>query len=139
MRYWDRWSERADGPELSYFAFELSQPAAFWREFQYLDESPGLEGVRVGVLMRTDSDVPWDADPDTTEGLSLFYSDESSGSPLPIGVQSDRIEWRVFIDYVQGAFDLELGMRHGWRSTPRLRSFFASYVAPSMTLRSVDR
>ncbi len=138
-RYWDRWTERADAPELSYFGFELSQPAAFWREFFYEDEQPGLNGVQMGVLMRSDPSVPWDADPDETPGLEVFYRSEIAGGALPIGVQSDTVQWRVFVDYSQGAFDLQQGLGHGWRATPRLRGLATTYVAPSMSLRSVEK
>ncbi|HIG11140.1 MAG TPA: hypothetical protein EYG30_06770 [Planctomycetes bacterium] len=138
-RYWDRWSERADGPELSYFRFGLSQPAAFWQEFYFEDEQVGLAGVRLGVLMRSDPVAAWDADPDETEGLDLFYAGSMRDGALPIGRQSDRIEWRVFVDYGDGAFDFDHGLAHGWRTAPRLRAFAASFVAPALTLSSVGR
>ena len=139
MRYWDRWEERADAPELSYFGLELSQPAAFWRTFFWQDEDPGLEGVQLGILMRSDPEVPWDSDPELTEGLELFYTSMLDGGPLPIGVQSDRLQWRAFVEYGRGAFDVELGLAHGWRTTPRLTGLLVNYLGPSMTLRSVDR
>ena len=139
IRYWDRWEERADAPELSYFGLELAQPAAFWKSFFWQDEEPGLDGVRLGVLMRSDADVPWDADPEETAGLDLFYSGSQNEIANPIGVQSNSVEWRVFIEYDQGAFDIERGLGHGWRATPRLTGFMVNYVGPSMTLRSVER
>ncbi len=54
-------------------------------------------------------------------------------------MQSDTVQWRVFVDYSQGAFDLQQGLGHGWRATPRLRGLATTYVAPSMSLRSVEK
>ncbi|MDP6539163.1 MAG: hypothetical protein QF903_00615 [Planctomycetota bacterium] len=139
FRYWDRWAERADAPELAYFAFELAQPAAFWRSFFWIDEPPAHGACDVGVLVRTDPDTPWDEEPLGTNGLTLVYEGTEEGGPLPLGRQSDRVEWRAFVEYQPGAFDLESGFSHAWKTTPRLKQFGAFYLAPGITLRSVTR
>jgi len=138
FRYWDRWAERADAPELHYFGFSIDQPAAFWRSiFWTAEDASGA--ARVGVLQRTDPTVAWDADPDDTPGLELYWSGTREGDALPVGEQSDLIEWRVLVEYRQNAFDALTGRQHGWKETPRLRQLGAFFLAPSMTLRSIDR
>ena len=137
FRYWDRWAPRADASELAYFGFSHAQPAAFWNTFFFQTED--TDAARIGVLARTDPDVPWDADPETGRGLSLHWSGDDEGKPWSLGRQSDRADWRVFVIWSPGAFDVRTGMPHGWRQTPRLKLLGASYFAPSLTLRSVQR
>jgi len=140
MRYWDRWEAQADGPELSYFGIEVSQPSTFWKSFAWEEEAVGLGGVDLGILMRSDPDVPWDADPELTDGLDVFYQSQDSGEIQKwIGTQTDRIEWRVFVEYTNGAFDPDTGFGHAWRTTPRLRSLLVDYIGPNVTLRRIDR
>ncbi len=143
MRYWDRWAPMADGPELSYFGLELSQPAAFWRSFSWQEEGVGHPGVRLGVLVRSDRSIPWDSDPETTDGLDVFYRGEDDTSGNIIGTQSDGVEWRVFAEYSPEAFGVwgqeSWGKGHGWRVTPRMTNFLVDYLGPAMTLRSIDR
>ena len=139
FRYWDRWAERADAPELGYFCFQLAQPGAWWADTFWDDESAPHGQCRTGVLIRTDPALPWDADPDLTEGLTLLWEGRLDDEAVPLGVHSDRIEWRVFVSYDPGAFDPLNGLSHGWKETPRLRRLGVSYLVPGQVLRSVDR
>jgi len=139
IRYWDRWADRADAPEMSYFEFELNQPAAYWTGMFFDDESSAMPGAEMYVLQRTDPNVPWDADPESTDGLDLIRVGTQEGRDVPIGVQSDLIQWRVFVNYPAGAFDPITGASHSWRTTPRLRRIGAFYYAPCFQLRSVER
>lgn len=138
FRYWDRWEEQADGPELGYFGICQDQPSAFWREMFFLAQETSFGGSRIGALVRTDPDVPWDSDPEATPGLFVIYPDDLRDDWAPIGVQSDRIEWRVFVDYTQGAFNFLDGSSHGWRQTPRFDALGVRFIAPNISLRSVE-
>jgi len=137
FRYWDRWSPRADAPELSYFSLGVDQPAAFWDSFFFVKTD--TESNQIGVLQRTSSDAPWDADPDQDKRVKLFWKGDEGGQPIPIGVQSNSIEWRVFVKYAPNAFDAKTGLNHGWKETPRLRQLGAFYYGPNVVLRSVER
>ncbi|MCA8981475.1 MAG: hypothetical protein KDC14_15705, partial [Planctomycetes bacterium] len=139
IRYWDRWAERADAPELAYFEFELAQPAAYWTGFFFEDEAAAMPGAELHVLQRTDPSVPWDADPESTDGLDLLRVGIREGRELPVGAQADLIQWRVHVNYPAGAFDPATGASHSWRTTPRLRRIGAFYYAPCFQLRSVER
>ncbi len=138
FRYWDRWTDRADGPELAYQGFALNEPAAFWRGVFWEDQAPPAGGASLEVLCRTDPSVPWDADPERTDGLDLFTLGLDEGRPNGLGRQSDLAEFRVFVRYAPGAFDSLTGLNHGWKQTPRLRTFGATFLAPYTTLRRVD-
>ena len=138
FRYWDRWTERADAPELSYLGLACDQPSAFWRGSFWVWESSPSGSVQIGTLQRSDPAVPWDASPDETEGLDLLWEGMPGGGFNPIGAQSDRVEWRVFTRWAPGAFDALGGLSHGWKETPRLKTFGVQYLGPNVTLRRVD-
>ena len=137
FRYWDRWCEKADAPEISYFGLTLDQPAAFCSSCFFMKTD--TTAAQVGVLQRTDPNAPWDADPETDKRLKVYWKGDVEGLPIQIGAQSDRVEWRVFVKYAPNAFDAKTGMSSGWRETPRLTRFGAFYSGPSMVLRSVER
>jgi len=139
FRYWDRWAEQADAPELAYFGFELEQPGAWWME-SFWDSEPATHGqCHLGVLQRTDPTVPWDADPEDANGLQLLLEGRDQDEALPLGIQSERIDWRVFVRYDPGAFDARTGLSHGWKETPRLLRLGVGYQAPGQVLRSVEK
>ena len=137
FRYWDRWQSRADAPELSYFTLSIDQPSGYW-ESCFFDKEDA-ESCQIGVLERVDPEAPWDADPESDARLRLFWKGDADGKVLPIGKQSDRIDWRVFVKYAPGAFDLKTGLAHGWTQTPTLKKFGAFYFGPGMVLSSVER
>jgi hypothetical protein len=136
-RYPDRWEQRADAPELSYFGFSLDQPAAFWGSCFF--SKTDTDSARIGVLQRTSLQAPWDADTDADPRVKVFWQGEKEASAMPISKQSDHIDWRVFVEYMPGAFDATTGMPQGWKQTPRMKLFSVFYHAPSMVLRSVER
>jgi hypothetical protein len=137
FRYWDRWAEHADAPELAHFDLALDQPSAWWESCFFFKTD--TEGAQIGVLERDDPEAPWDADPDVDKRLALYWKGDEEGAPHPIGKQSDSILWRVFVKYGPDAFDPQASTRHGWRQTPRLERLGAFYYAPDAVLRSVER
>ena len=139
FRYWDRWSDRADAPELAYFGFEVEQPSAWWQGLNFEWEPSGSGGAQIGVLQRTDSDVPWDADPGLEEHLRVLWEGDEGGGLVPMALQADRVEWRVFARYNPNAFDPLGGLSHGWKETPRFRRLAVGFVAPNQVLRSVSK
>lgn len=139
IRYWDRWAEGADAPEMNYFTLSVSQPNAFWGSAFWDVREPAGAGPRLGVLQRTDPEVPWDAPPQGTPGLDLIWDGLQGGEGNPIGRQSDRVEWRVFLRHEPGSFDPVGGMSHAWKRVPRLSYFGAEYMGPGMVLKRVER
>ena len=98
-----------------------------------------IGGADLGVLQRTDPSVPWDADPDATPGLDLLLREVADAKPVPIATQSDRVDWRVFVSYPPGSFDLTTGTQSAWRETPRLKHLGVEFFAPGRILESIDR
>ena len=138
-RYWDRYAPRYDGADLGFFGLSVSQPGAFWNGVIWDSQEGQTGGAEIVVLQRTDPNVPWDADPEEEPGLTLMENGDFEGSVIPIGEQSDRIEWRVFARYTAGAFDPEFGASHGWKETPRFIQLGTTYTAPPRVLRSIDQ
>jgi hypothetical protein len=139
FRYWDRWAERADAPELAYFELALDQADAFWTSSFWQAENPPVAGPRLALLERVRSDVPWDEDPEARKGVNRWDDGHLDRGGNPIGAQSDRVAWRVHVVYEPGSFDARQGLAHGWKATPRLRLFGVEYLAPNRILRRVER
>ena len=140
FRYADQWSERADAPELAYFGLACDQPDAFWKKVFWSSAEPEFAGPELGVLQRTDAAVPWDEDPEKSDGtLQLLWQGRLDGEGNAIGVQADRVEWRIFVRHRPESFDAQSGLSHGWKTTPRLDLFGVEYLGPGRTLRRVDR
>jgi hypothetical protein len=139
FRYWDRWAELADAPEMSYYGLACEQPDAYWKRVFWKAEEAGHPGLQLGVLQRTNLDTPWDAQPEGTNGLEFLWEGKLEGDGNPIGVQTDRVEWRVFLRHLPGSFDATAGLAHGWKTTARLELFGVEYMGPNRTLARVDR
>jgi hypothetical protein len=139
FRYWDLWAPRSDAPEVAYLGLELSEPTAWFESYFWDWQSSVAGGSRIGVLVRGREETPWDADPREAEGLWVSWDGRPDGLEIPLGIQSDRLEWRVFVEYEPGAFDPATGLAHGWKATPRLSRLGVSYLAPGRVLRSVER
>ena len=137
FRYWDRWQARADAPELAYFTLSVDQPSAWWDSFFF--DTEDADSARIGVLARFDPEAPWDGEPDEDPRLRLLWRGDAEGKAIPIGRQSDRVDWRVFVKYDGGAFDPATGLAHGWKQTPTLKRLAAFYFAPPTVLSSVER
>ncbi len=139
FRYWDRWSELADAPEMTYYQLAADQPDAYWKSVFWKVGEAGFPGPQFGVLQRTDEDTPWDARPDAKNGLTLLLEGKLDGGGNKIGVQADRVEWRTFVRHLPGSFDPVAGLAHGWKTTPRLELFGVEYMGPGRTLARFDR
>lgn len=137
FRYWDRWAERADAPELACYELVIDHPSAWWESCFFKKED--VDGARIGVLRQSAPEVPWDADPEQDARLVVHWDGEREGAPHAIGAQSDRLAFRVFVEYTPQAFDPLTGLKHGWRQTPRLTMLGAFYFAPGTVLRSLER
>ncbi|NOT29458.1 MAG: hypothetical protein HOP15_03310, partial [Planctomycetes bacterium] len=139
FRYWDRWSELADAPEMTYYELSLDQPDAYWKRVFWKAGEAGHPGPELGVLQRTNPETPWDAAPDDKIGLTQLRYGKLDADGNPIGVQSDRVEWRVFVRHLPGSFDALEGLAHGWKESPRLELFGVEYMGPGRTLARADR
>ncbi|MGH7151923.1 MAG: hypothetical protein ACREIU_14550, partial [Planctomycetota bacterium] len=134
FRFWDRYRERADAPELSFYQVTQRAEDALWRGMLWEEEIP-MPGIDVVALARVDEAVPWDADPEKERDLRRFEDPKEKGLPVRIDRRGSRLEVRFFAEYLSGAFDPLLGMADGWKSAPRIRTIVLDYLAPERLLR----
>jgi hypothetical protein len=132
FRYWDRYAERQDNPELGFYGVALDAPGAFIESFAYEELRPN-PNVRLRAFLRTEPDVRWSAEP----GRGLFAFDEGVAADKPYRI--DRVgsicEIRFMARYDGSSFDPIDGTRHEWKSTPELRSLTVRYRDASRVLR----
>lgn len=132
FRYWDRYADRQDAADMSWYGVSLDLPGAFFHQLRF-DEFKPNQYVDIEVLVRTDPLVPWSADPGKTKGLFLFDETEE-GEPSVIDTAGEGFSARVMFRYLSGAFD-PLDLRaHGWKATPELRSLSLSYLDQTRVL-----
>ena len=136
FRHWDRWTLRSDAPELHYFGFNPSEPDAYWLR-SFWNASYDRGGPYIGMLVRTDPSIPWDADPDVTEGLYLFDGGKMDSGGNPLGFQSDRVEARLFMSFRRGAYDVVDGLNPGWKIAPEVSAVGFELLAPGAVFERV--
>ena len=132
FRYWDRYADRQDAADLSWYGLSLDLPGAFFNQLVFEEYKPN-EYTDIEVLARTDPNVPWSADPGKTAGLFLF-GDSDEGEPNSIATAGEGLGIRVLFRYLSGAFDPLTLRAHGWKSTPQLRSLSVSYLDQTRVL-----
>jgi hypothetical protein len=129
---------------MAYYQLTCEQPDAYWRRAFWKVGDSGQSGPQLAVLQRTNQATPWDERPEGDNGLRLYFDGKIEGEGNPVGgsgggVQTDRVEWRIFVRHLQGSFDANKGLSHGWKTTPRLELFGVDYMGPGRTLARVDR
>lgn len=133
IRYWDRYHERADDPELAYCQTSISEGPVFFDSFGW--RADGEEPlVELECLVRIDERAPFDADPERTDGLWLFREGEPDGAPNPIRRYGERFEARFMHVYRPGAFDPVTFRQLAWKRAPTLRWFLLTYEGETRIL-----
>lgn len=126
FRYWDRFAEQSDDPELAYFQFTLTEAPSFWKTLNWREESRDPR-VDVVCLVRTDSKAPWTGDPAATPGLWKFTREAGDEKGAVIGAQASRLEVRFAATYKPGVVDLLSGREHAWKTTVRVDKVRVAY------------
>lgn len=144
FRYWDRYAPNSNDPELSFYEFAVNEPRSFLKRltWNHRAEKPRL-GMK--VLLRFDPKVPWDADPESSNGaLLLLDSKRGQGqnvlSQHILNRSAQGLEARVFFTYDANAFDPINMNVNDWKETPHLldvelRYLAAPYVISRETLK----
>ena len=136
FRYWDRYAPQQDAPELAYWGTSLDLPGLFVHRVEF-DEVKRSGLVDIVVLARTEGDIPWTADPATTQGLYMFeVSDDED--PNLINRTGSQLDLRVFFRYLEGACDPLTMEVHDWKDTPELHGISVQYVDTVQVLERED-
>jgi hypothetical protein len=122
FRYWDRYAECQDNPELSYYEVALNRPGAWFDRFGYEEFRP-TPNVRFVTLVRTEPDVPWCTDPSRASAslLRLETGLQSDKSLFPIARHGTALDVRFYVQYLADSFDPLTLSAPDWKTTPELR------------------
>ena len=126
FRYWDRYHERAEDPELAYYQVSWSLAPVFFKSLYWQEEEVDAL-VDVHCLVRVDGLGSFAADPATQDGLFLFSDGYPSQAPNPINWQGSRFEARFMTVYKPGAFDPQTFVSNAWKKSAKVRAVVADY------------
>ncbi len=122
FRYWDRWAESPDNPEISFYECAINRPGAWFDRFGY-DEFRPNSNVQIVTLVRTEPDVPWCTDPSRASPKLWRFENglEQDKSLHVLGRHGSALEVRFYVRYLANSFDPVTLTAHDWKSTPELR------------------
>jgi hypothetical protein len=122
FRYWDRWAESQDNPEISFYEFAVNRPGAWFEKFGYEERRP-TSNVQLVALVRTQQDVPWCTDPTRASPKLMRFEGglAEDKSLLPIGRHGTALEARFYVRWLGNSFDPITLTEHDWKTTPELR------------------
>ncbi|MBL8727724.1 MAG: hypothetical protein JNM25_04785 [Planctomycetes bacterium] len=126
FRYWDRFAEASDDPELAYAQLTTTSAPAFFRTLHWREETRDPR-VDVICLVRADGRAPWSAEPATTPDLWRFEQAADSDIVHRIAAQASRLEVRFATVYKPGVLDLVTYRQHGWKTSARVEDVRLDY------------
>lgn len=126
FRYWDRYAERSDDPELAYAQLTTTAAPAFFRTLQWREETRDAR-VDVVCLVRADGRAEWTDDPEPTPDLWRFEQAADAAVQHRIATQASRLELRFETVYKSGVLDLVTFLQHGWKTTARVEDVRLEY------------
>ncbi len=126
FRYWDRYADFCDDPELAYSQLTTNEAPVFFRDLKWREETQDAR-VRVICRVRTDSLVPWTADPKERTGFWEFQGGSTDVTAHKIGRQASRLEIRFQTVYLPGCVDLTAFTAHGWKTSARVEDVRVQY------------
>ena len=126
FRYWDRYAEFCDDPELAYSQLTTNEAPVFFRDLRWRQETQDAR-VQLVCRVRTDSLVPWTADPTNRTGFWEFQGSPADGAAHKIGRQASRLEVRFQTIYQPGCVDLAAFTAHGWKTSARVEDVRVQY------------
>lgn len=132
-RFWDRYHERADDPELSHFQVTLMESPVWITSLTWdVEQTDPL--VQLHCLVRVDGRSPWNADPKASPGLYLFEHAKVDNLANQIRFQGSRVEARFVTKYGDGAFDGRLYRRNSWKTAPFCKAVGISFEGQTRIL-----
>jgi hypothetical protein len=126
FRYWDRYEERSDDPELGYTQLTLNEAPAFFRSLRWREQRSDAR-VEPVVLVRIDGRSPWNAEPNVAPGLVQPKGGTAEGAGHRLNQQASRVEVRFAVDYLPGAIDLANFRAHAWKQSLRIQDVVLEY------------
>ncbi len=126
FRYWDRYHEKSDDPELAYFQLTTNEAPVYFRSLRWREETTDPR-VEVLCMVRADSKLPWDGEPLPAGGLWHLRGGTTDAAAHRLGHQASRLEIRFQTIYKPGCLDLASFRAHGWKTTARIEDVRVEY------------
>lgn len=126
FRYWDRYAEFSDDPELHYSQLTTNEAPVFFRDVRWREETKDPR-VQVICRVRTDSLAPWTAKADDLPGLWEFVGKPADGIAHKLNRGGSRLEIRFQTVYQPGCVDLQAFTQHGWKTSARVEDVRIQY------------
>ncbi|MFT4512115.1 MAG: hypothetical protein ACI89X_001405 [Planctomycetota bacterium] len=126
FRYWDRFAEFSDDPELAYSQLTTNEAPVFFRDLQWREETKDSR-VQVICRVRTDSLAPWTAAASAYPGLWEFVGKPADGIAHKLNRGGSRLEIRFQTVYQPGCVDLQAFTQHGWKTSSRVEDVRITY------------
>jgi hypothetical protein len=130
FRYWDRYAEFSDDPELAYSQLTTNEAPVFFRDLRWREETTDSR-VQVVCRVRTDSLAPWTAEASAFPGLWEFVGKPADGAAHKLNRGASRLEIRFQTVYQPGCVDLQAFTQHGWKTSARVEDVRIQYEGQS--------
>jgi len=129
FRFWDRYADRSDDPELACSQLTTTEAPVLYRTLRWREESTD---PRVGIvcLVRSDSKAPWSSEPGTP-GFWRFEKNPTNDVPHRIDAPGSRLEIRFLAAYKPGVIDLQTFRAHAWKTSVRVEDVHLEYEGQS--------
>jgi hypothetical protein len=126
FRYWDRYAERSDDPELGYFQLTHDEGPVHFRSLRWRQEATD---PRVDLLctVRVDGKLGFDEAPLPAAGLWQLRTASGDQAMHRLDHSGSRIEIRFQAAYRAGAVDMATYRAHGWKTTARVEDVRLEY------------
>jgi hypothetical protein len=125
FRYYDLYEANRDSRQGVYYYAVTTVEKGFFKRITWDATIP--QGTVVIVQVRIDGEPGWDCQPTNSKG-GIFQFTEPEGNNI-IDVAGDRVEVRVYLTYLDGAYATDV-----WKRTPEVRSITLEYVCPPVVL-----
>ncbi len=135
FRFWDRFHERSDDPELAYCQATLHEPRVYFRSLQWLEENPAPSFLDLHCYVRVDGQASFADDPEQAYGLFRLQQGNKEGQPNWLGWQGSTLEARFVTLYKEGAFDPLTFSAHAWKQSPMVRDAVLRYEGETHILQ----
>jgi hypothetical protein len=125
FRYYDLYEPNRESRQGVYYYAVNTIEKGFFKRVTWDAAIP--PGTIVKVQVRIDGEPGWDSQPTNVKGGIFEFADPEGENP--INVAGDRLEVRVYLTYLQGAYATD-----AWKATPEVRSITLEYVCPPVVL-----
>jgi hypothetical protein len=133
IRYWDRYVERSDDPELAYFQLSANEAPGFFKTLRWRQETQDAR-VELMCRARVDGKLSWDSVALPAAGLWELRGGSADAPPHRLMHHGALLELRFFTRYQPGCVDLVTYRAHGWKTTAKVEDVRVEYEGQARVL-----